>query len=74
MWMLGITIALLAATYIFMPTPSGSNNVSVNSLDDFTFPTNSNTTPVPEVFGTVKIGGNILWYGDLSTTAIKQSS
>jgi hypothetical protein len=73
MFLLGLTVVLLAATYIFMPSPSTSNTTA-NSLDDFTFPTNSNTTPVAEVFGTVKIGGNILWYGDLSTSPIKKSS
>lgn len=73
MWMLGLTVVLLAATYIFMPSPK-SSDTSANNLDDFTMPTNSNTTPVAEVFGTVKIGGNILWYGDLSTSPIKQSS
>lgn len=42
------------------------------SLEDFDFPTAEEGRPIPVVFGDVWISGpNILWYGDLDTTAIK---
>ncbi len=73
MWLFGIVAVLMIAAYIFMPTPK-MQNAKAAGLDEFSFPTNSNGRPVPEVFGTVEIHGNFLWYGDLSTQAIQQSS
>lgn len=43
------------------------------ALEDFDVPVAEEGRPIPVVFGTVTVTGpNVLWYGDLSTTAIKQ--
>lgn len=44
------------------------------SLADFDVPTAEQGRPIPMVFGTMLVTGpNVIWYGDLSTKAIKQS-
>lgn len=44
------------------------------SLSDFDIPTAEQGRPIPIVFGTVMVTGpNVIWYGDLSTKAIKAS-
>lgn len=72
-WLLVFVIVAMVAAYIFTPRPS-MENAKAASLDEFSFPTNSNGRVVPEVFGTVEVHGNILWYGDLATSSITQSS
>jgi hypothetical protein len=72
-WLLVFVIIAMVAAYIFTPKPSMENAKSA-SLDEFSFPTNSNGRVVPEVFGTVEIHGNILWYGDLYSVPITQSN
>lgn len=43
------------------------------ALEDFDIPVAEQGRPVPVVFGTVLITGpNVLWYGDLRTTAITE--
>jgi len=43
------------------------------ALNDFDVPTAEQGRPVPVVFGTVLLTGpNVLWYGDLRTTPIKE--
>lgn len=43
------------------------------ALNDFDVPTAEQGRPVPVVFGTVTLTGpNVLWYGDLRTTPIKE--
>lgn len=43
------------------------------ALEDFDIPVAEQGRPVPVVFGTVQITGpNVMWYGDLRTTAIKE--
>lgn len=42
------------------------------ALEDFDVPVAEEGRPIPVVFGTVTItGANVLWYGDLRSTAIK---
>ncbi len=42
-------------------------------LSDFDAPTAEEGRPIPVVFGTVRVtGANVLWYGDLYTSAITQ--
>lgn len=44
-----------------------------SALEDFDIPVAEQGRPIPVVFGTVHITGpNVLWYGDLRNTAIKQ--
>jgi hypothetical protein len=41
------------------------------ALEDFDVPTADEGRPIPVVFGTVTVTGpNVLWYGDLGSTAI----
>lgn len=48
------------------PTPKPA------SISDFDVPTAEQGRPIPVVFGTVTVtGANVIWYGNLSTQAIK---
>lgn len=67
----GITAVLLIAVYLLMPAPQ-MDNAKSNSLDNFNYPTNDNGRVVPEVFGTVEVFGNVMWYGDLRATKIER--
>ena len=43
------------------------------ALEDFDIPVAEQGRPIPVVFGTVTLtGANVLWYGDLRTTEIKE--
>ncbi len=43
------------------------------ALEDFDIPVAEQGRPVPVIFGTMQVTGpNVLWYGDLRTTAIKE--
>ena len=43
------------------------------ALEDFDIPVAEQGRPIPVVFGTVTLTGpNVMWYGDLRTTAIKK--
>lgn len=43
------------------------------ALEDFDIPMAEQGRPIPVVFGTVMLtGANVMWYGDLRTTAIKE--
>lgn len=47
-----------------------SQIATINPTQDLTIPTNQEGIPVPVIYGTVKIAGNFLWYGNLSTTPV----
>lgn len=67
LWWLGTSIAsaLLAKPKIENARPSG--------LDDFQVPTATEGRVVPIIVGKVQIKGpNVVWYGDLTTTAITE--
>lgn len=43
------------------------------ALEDFDIPVAEQGRPIPVVFGTILLTGpNVLWYGDLRTSAIKE--
>lgn len=43
------------------------------ALEDFDIPVAEQGRPVPVIFGTIlSTGPNVLWYGDLRSTAIKE--
>jgi Putative phage tail protein len=70
-----IMIAVLIATTVITMLLRPHNNQVASSLGDFQFPTATEGRPIPVAFGTVKIGGgNTVWWGDLSTIQIKESS
>ena len=63
-------IVSLVVSYAMRPKPPVPTPAS---LKDFDVPVAEQGRPVPVVFGTVTITGpNVLWYGDLRTTAIQE--
>lgn len=64
-----LVAVLMVAVFLLMPTPK-MNNAKAASLNDFDIPTNSNGRAVPELFGTAKLSGNVIWYGDLRSEEI----
>jgi len=69
-WQYIIVLVISAlVSYALAPKPTQPPKPS---LEDFDFPTAEEGRPIPVVFGTAWISGpNILWYGDLDTTAIR---
>jgi hypothetical protein len=64
-----VTTILTIALAPRPPTPRSA------SLTDFTLPTAEQGRSIPIIFGTVNItGANCVWYGDLTTSNIKQHS
>lgn len=67
-----IGVALLAAGGAYYAStrikpPDIKDNINPNKIDSFQFTTNSEGTCVPLIFGTVRIAGNLLWFGNLTT-------
>lgn len=62
----------LVASVALAPKPARPRPAA---LDDFDVPTAELDRPLPVLFGTKRITGpNVLWYGDLGTTRIRQRS
>ncbi len=62
-----VTTAISIALAPKPPTPKPA------TLSDFDVPTAEEGRPIPVVFGTKVIrGANVVWYGDLSTQAIRK--
>ena len=69
MWIFYV-VALIAvvAAYALAPKPKQINP----AIQDIKLPTAEEGIEIPVLFGTRKLsGGNVLWYGDVSTTPIK---
>lgn len=66
---------LLLATYVataFAPKPP---KPKAARLQDFDIPTAEQGRPIPVIFGSVTVTGpNVIWYGDLDTSSIKESA
>lgn len=73
-WNFVIQIALIiVASYVTAALAPKPKPPDPATLDDFDAPTADDGRPIPWVFGTVWIKGpNVLWYGDLQTTAIRK--
>ena len=70
MWpfFIGLVIAL-AASFILAPKPQSQPSPL---LDDIQFPQASASLEIPVLFGCREMRSpNVLWYGNLKTTAIK---
>ena len=63
---------VMAAVFLLMPTPT-PNIPNSSGLHNFDYPTNSNGRAVPELFGTAKLSGNVIWCGDLRSKKIEVS-
>ena len=61
---------VMAAVFLLMPTPNMPNSSGLNNFD---YPTNSNGRAIPELFGTAKLSGNVIWCGDLRSKKIEVS-
>lgn len=70
MWVFFAVFAVtLAATFLFAPKPKGQPSPL---LDDIQFPQAAAGLEIPVLFGCRDMRSpNVLWYGDLRTTAIK---
>ena len=62
-------IAMIAVLLLAPPAPS-TQMMAPAGLNDFTFPDNSMGRYVPYLFGTTKLAGNLMWFGDLHTLGI----
>lgn len=70
MWV-QLAIMVLSAVISYMLAPKAPTPKAA-ALGDFTVPTAEQDRAIPVIFGRVKVTGpNVVWYGDLSTIAIK---
>lgn len=71
MWVqLAISLVMMVLSYALQPRPKAPPSAG---LGDVQAPTAEVGRPIPVIFGTVLLrGSNVLWYGDLSSTAIKK--
>ena len=63
---------VMAAVFLLMPTPT-PNMPTSSGLNIFDYSTNSNGRAIPELFGTAKLSGNVIWCGDLRSKKIEVS-
>ena len=69
MWYFIFAIAVVALTYALAPKPQNTPPVD---FDQFNAPTAEEGRVIPVLFGCREItGANVVWYGDLGSTAIK---
>ena len=61
---------VMAAVFLLMPTPT-PNMSNSSGLNNFDYPTNSNGRAIPELFGTAKLSGNVIWCGELRSKKIE---
>lgn len=65
--LLALAIVLIIV-FLLMPTPK--TGMDGNALNNFDYPTASNGRVIPELFGTARLSGNVIWYGDLRSEEI----
>ena len=65
-----IVAVLMIVAFLLIPVPN-SPAMEKASMDDFQFPTNSNSRAVPILYGTVWTFGNIIEYCCLQAREIK---
>lgn len=70
MFLLFVVLILVAAV-LLLPTPSGPNAGGPAGLDEFNFPTADSSRSIPELYGTLWMFGNLIWYGGLSSKTQK---
>lgn len=74
MQFLAYIAVLIISTFVAIALAPKPPKPKPASLSDFDIPTADQGRPIPIVFGTKLVTGpNVVWYGDLSTKAIKQS-
>lgn len=71
---IGIGVSLVSAGAGFLIPVSNQDSMEKPSLDDFSPTMASEGTVIPLVYGTRRIPGNLVWYGNLRTSPIEESS
>jgi len=65
-----LLVVSVIVSYALRPKPPVPKPAA---LEDFDIPVAEQGRPIPVVFGTMLLTGpNVLWYGDLRTTPIKE--
>jgi hypothetical protein len=73
--MFWVLLFLFVGTTALSALLQNHQGIKASGLGDFTAPTADATRVIPVIWGTVKLTGpNVIWYGDLRSKAIKQSS
>lgn len=74
MFLFAIVIFMIALV-VLMPTPKAENQpMMASGLDGFDFPTADAARSIPELYGTLWLYGNLIWYGNFSSRAEKMCS
>lgn len=73
MWIqLAVSLVMMALAYALAPKPPSPSPAGLSQVQA---PTAEIGSPIPVLFGTIKmLSPNVLWYGDLSTTDITQNT
>ena len=66
-----LLFVLLVAVVLLMPTPTPPNGAVPAGLDEFDFPTADSSRSIPELYGTLWMFGNLIWYGNLSNIKMR---
>lgn len=71
MWdfLLALGLNLLIQLLLPQPKPPGAKKYS---LGEFSYPTADETRPVPLGFGTFKVAGNLIWFGDYAAEEVRK--
>ena len=69
--MAAFSIGTMLGSYLF-PAKMNVQQMKAAALSDFSYNQANEGAPVPLTYGTVKIAGNIIWYGNLKTVEEKQ--
>ncbi len=70
LWGTAIIAGVVIGMMLLQDTPD--SGMSPASLDSFQITLADEGTPVPQIFGRVRIRGNIIWYGNLKTVEVKE--
>lgn len=68
-WIAVAIIAIAVVLLLPLPTPPNANKPA--GLDDFTFPTADPGRSIPELYGTLWVFGNLIWYGALTSKTMR---
>lgn len=71
MWDFAISLALNLLIAYLMPKPKQPGPQRYN-LGDFSYPTADETRAIPLGFGTFKVAGNLIWFGDYAADEVKK--
>jgi hypothetical protein len=68
-----IWVATAVLAYALTPKPKLPANAQPATIEDFNIPTAEDGREIPVLFGTREVSGpNVVWYGDMRTTRIRE--